>query len=363
MKKLIPVFMLLPVAAAAQKSYVVSGKLSGLKEPAIAYLNYGKTKDSVEIKNGTFQFKGSVAEPVQAYLTVKAADALPKKNQDDYTLFWLENSKISVSGKDSIKNAAIKGSLAEKESREMDAPVKPLTDKILRLMKESDTKPGADRKRAISDSIGLLVKEIKNVRTKFAETHLNSYMGLYAYNLYVLDNYVDLAVAEPIFNRYASELRSSPLGLRTVEKIEAARRRSTGSKVTDFTQNDLADQPFTLSSLRGKYVLVDFWASWCKPCRAENPNLKKAYSELKGKNFEVVGVSLDLGKSAWEDAVKKDDLPWIHVSDLQGWKNAVAVKYGISAVPQNLLINPEGIIIAKNLRGEELTEKLRALIK
>ncbi|RZJ63815.1 MAG: TlpA family protein disulfide reductase, partial [Flavobacterium sp.] len=148
------------------------------------------------------------------------------------------------------------------------------------------------------------------------------------------------------------------------EKLEIGKRRQTGIAATDFTQNDLNGKPFKLSSLRGKYVLVDFWASWCVPCRAENPNLVKAYQKLKDKNFEIVGVSLDQGsKDAWANAIKQDGLPWIQVSDLNGWKNEVALMYGINSVPQNLLINPQGIIIGKNLRGEELTEKLFELIK
>jgi peroxiredoxin len=127
----------------------------------------------------------------------------------------------------------------------------------------------------------------------------------------------------------------------------------------------LNDKPFTLSSLEGKYVLVDFRASWCVPCRAENPNLVKVYNELKGKNFEVVGVSLDYpgSKSAWAAALKADRLPWIQVSDLKGWKNEVAVLYGFGSVPQNFLIDREGMIIATNLRGEGVTQKLKELIK
>lgn len=352
MKKLIPL-LLFPLATVAQKNYVVSGKIPGLTAPAMAYLDFGESKDSVQIKNGKFEFKGTVDEPKQVVVAVKR----------DYKVFWLENSKISLVTKDSLKNAVVKGSSTDKEYEALDATIKPNTNKILKLMREADTKPSAERRKEISDSIQYYVKRIKAIRTEYAQSHPNTYIGLFTYNQHVLDAYVDIAAVGPVFDKFSAELKASPLGQRTVEKIEAAKRRSTGAKATDFTQNDLNDHPFTLSSLRGKYVLVDFWASWCKPCRAENPNVVKAYNELKGKNFEIVGVSLDQGKAVWEEAVKKDGLPWIHVSDLKGWKNAVAEQYGISSVPQNLLINPEGVIIAKNLRGEELAEKLKALIK
>lgn len=366
MKKFL-VLLLLPVSLAAQKKYTVSGELPGLKEPGMAYLSYGQGadafKDSVEIANGKFQFKGRVAEPVTAFLTVTHRNTPSVRGKTDYLAFFLENSDITVTGADSVRNAELKGSVSEKEKRELDAAISLLTNTIIQLNNQFRGKPKDEAYQKASDSVTFLVAEIKNIRRRFVESHLNSFMGLYTFNTSILDSKFDPAKEEPLFAGFSPEMKASGLGERTREKIEIARRRQTGIAATDFTQTDLDGKPFTLSSLRGKYVLVDFWASWCVPCRAENPNLVKAYQELKGKNFEVVGISLDGGKEPWVAAVKKDGLPWIHVCDLKGWQNAVAVQYGIASVPQNLLIDPKGIIIAKNLRGEDLTEKLRAIIK
>ena len=133
----------------------------------------------------------------------------------------------------------------------------------------------------------------------------------------------------------------------------------------DFTQNDTLGNPVSLSSFKGKYVLVDFWASWCGPCRRENPNVVKTFNAYKDKPFTILSVSLDQpnAKDKWIKAIHDDNLTWTHVSDLQFWNNAVAKQYGIQAIPQNLLLDPQGKIIAKNLRSETLSEKLAEVFK
>jgi peroxiredoxin len=134
-----------------------------------------------------------------------------------------------------------------------------------------------------------------------------------------------------------------------------------GSEAPDFSQQSPDGKTISLSSLRGKVVLVDFWASWCKPCRMENPNVKKVYDKYRGKGFEILGVSLDRDMNAWTNAIQQDGLPWLHVSDLQFWNNAVAQQYGVSSIPFTVLLDKEGKVIDKNLRGPALEAKLAEL--
>jgi peroxiredoxin len=136
-----------------------------------------------------------------------------------------------------------------------------------------------------------------------------------------------------------------------------------GKPISDFEQADPNGKMVNIKSFRGKYVLIDFWASWCGPCRGENPNVVAAYNKYKNKNFTVLGISLDKSKDAWLAAVEKDGLTWTQLSDLKFWSNAVAQQFGIQSIPQNFLIDPNGVVIDKNLRGEALEAKLESILK
>lgn len=195
----------------------------------------------------------------------------------------------------------------------------------------------------------------------FINAHPQSYASMYLLQQYVEDMSADSS--EMLYNKLSDKYKDSRAAKSITAAIKAERMTGIGKDAPEFTQADTAGKPVKLSDFRGKYVLVDFWASWCGPCRAENPNVLKAYQQYHDKGFTVLGVSLDRAgdKDKWLNAIHHDHLVWTQVSDLQFWKNEAAVLYGVSAIPQNFLIGPDGKIVAKSLHGDELTAKLEEI--
>jgi len=280
--------------------------------------------------------------------------------------FYLENAPIKLSSPDSVKRAAITGSVINDDNKALNQSMKPLRDKMNALKaKWIGVKPQPENPLYVksADSLRNMIAEEKALYMKFIDAHPNSYIAMVTFNNVGLGYNFDPKIAEKQFNKFTAALKESPLGKQEAETIATAKKKEVGALAMDFSQNDVNNKVVKLSDFKGKYVLIDFWASWCAPCRAENPNVVKAYNQLKGKNFEIIGVSLDEKKDPWVKAIEHDGLPWVNVSDLKGWKNEVAIKYGVTAVPQNILLDPNGKVIAKNLRGEELLSKLATLVK
>jgi len=366
--------------ASAQKPTKVEVKTTSKKSVDKVFFLYRKdddmVTDSAQFKNGVVVFTPALNEPTLVYVRLKyhpdsslmKDGEMPKGNQLYETgLYYAEPGLLQINISDSLKNAMVKGGTAQKDYAKLTDLLKPYNEKSQALSKEymdyrkNKDEAGMDRVEAEFEKLDSVMKT--DVYLKFLNGNPKSPIAIY-----VLGNYagydIDPAVISPLFDKLSPQVKSTTSGKAFADRIEVAKKTAVGAMAMDFTQNDTLDKPVSLHDFKGKYVLVDFWASWCGPCRAENPNVVKAFNQYKDKNFTVLGVSLDQPgkKQAWLDAIHADDLTWTHVSDLQFWNNAVAKQYGIRAIPQNLLIDPSGKIIAKNIRGEELGKKLSEVL-
>jgi thiol-disulfide isomerase/thioredoxin len=372
-KNLIALALLAPCALFAQKEeFSIKGKIGDINSPAKAYLTYrqanGSVTDSSALTDGAFEFKGSITEPVQGVISVNYLGAGTKGKNVHRRPIYLETGNIKIKSEDSLTTARISSNL-NADNEKLTAELKPSATKMEAFMADYFALPPDKQKdssvRAVLDKkYNLIDEEQKAAYIGFIKSHPNSIVSLDALKKFG-GSIPDYAVVAPLFETFSTKLKNTTAGKEYGEALAKLKATSIGTIAPDFVQNDTLGNPLKLSSLRGKYVLVDFWASWCGPCRAENPNVVKAYAKYNQKGFEILGVSLDVEKDRanWLKAIQKDGLVWPQVSDLKGWGSDVALLYVIKAIPQNVLLDPSGRIIAKNLRGEALAKKLAELFQ
>jgi peroxiredoxin len=363
----------LPFSLLAQKGYKIQGKIGTLDAPAKAILSYSQdgqpVKDSVVLHKGSFTFSGTLNSPVQAVILLKHDTISRGRNAGaDALYFYIENSTITLAAKDSIEHAVVKGSVTNEEDKDLKAAQKPYRESARIVTAEYNRRTPEERKDSVylqnaRKTMAVTQAGYDSVNRAFIAAHPNSHISLLTFKEVELAYNFNPDTAAVKFARFPASVRESATGKKLAAIIETGKKTQTGVAAMDFTETDTTGKQVKLSDFRGQYVLVDFWASWCTPCRAENPNLLKAYTRFKDKKFTILGVSLDeeKGRRAWLGAVAKDNLPWTQVSELNGFKARSAVLYGVTAIPSNFLIDPNGKIIARNLRGEELEKKLGQL--
>lgn len=349
---------LIVYACGGPEKYDISGNIKDMNKVNVSLQKTrdGKwsTLDSARVENGEFSFTGRLDHPQMMRLQFGG--------QMGSVDFFAGNSDIQITGhKDSLQSINIKGSEVQNQyeqfQNKLDDYNRQLQNAVSEYRKASQNKD----QEAIEQSRSQyqrLAGERQDYVEHYVEEHSNSVLSPYLTRRHLL-SFIGYEKLDSLYGGLAPGVQKTQYGEALKERLDILKRTQVGQPFIDITLPDTSGNPVSLSEHVGDgYVLLDFWAAWCGPCRQENPNLVDAYEKYHDQGFEIFGVSFDRSRDAWVKAIYKDNITWPQVSDLEYWDSKAGEKYGIRSIPSNFLINEEGKIVGKNLRGEELDKKL-----
>lgn len=362
----------LPVCSFSQqgagKGFKISGEIKGLKSDSVfIIINHLKDDGTVLFqdtlktrgRNDRFKFSGQVSEIKNVWAGIGSVASNKSFS------FFLEPGNISIKGNiDSLSELSVKGTPVNDEQAETRGYTNAIYKRILPLRAElKNYAQGSKEFENIVSAMYSKSDSIKKFEIDYLNTHSDSYISMLY--LWLKEDDLPLEEVETLYNRFPPAIRNSDYGIPVGEKIKARKRVAIGNPAPDFTSKDTSGNTVRLSDFRGKYVLLEFWANWCVPCRQQHPHLKEMYEKYAGKGFEILQYSVDdaSAEQKWKDAIIHDKLVWPQVSDLAGFKSKVSQLYGVQPIPDNFLIDPDGKIIGRRLQGKELEKKLSSLLE
>jgi len=356
------------MSTAQQASFTINGTVSDagintLYFTESSFFNNVKPKvQKVLISEGKFSIKGAFTEPIPVFLSI---DPDYKKDPSKAKQFILDQGDISVLIKRGLNDVVITGSMAQDDMQRLSLGQAPFFEKLNQIGKEAEIK---SQSGISPDSIAAqyripfqaVNRELVKYQRSFVIENPRAFPSLLLIPS-IAGSSFNFFEADSLLSSLSSVIQNSSTARLVKDYLDSEKKTSVGAIAPEFALSDTSGKAIPLSTLKGKYVLLDFWAAWCAPCRQENPNVVNAYQQFKDKGFTVFGVSLDRDKKSWLAAIRDDNLNWQHVSDLKYWGSEAAALYGVSSIPRNFLLDPNGKIIGRDLRGPDLLDKLNQI--
>lgn len=373
--------VLVSCSKVGKDEYIITGTAKGIENGKTIILQTQDPSgmgglinlDTVKVENGKFEIKGKVTEPSFHVLQLEAANQpIP---------FILESGEINIEiNKDSIQNTKISGTYNNDEYVKFNEEMKVVQKKLMDFQKVNTLKMNQAQQTKDTATINSLMAEYQKLQQEvgdkskekyisYSETHPKSLISALIVQSMLGDPTVDIKKVEKIYNSFEDDLKNTKPGKLIKERLTTAKTGIPGAPAapsakwrTDFSAPNPEGKVISLKESLGKVTIVDFWASWCGPCRKENPNVVAIYKEFHSKGLNIIGVSLDQDKNKWKEAIAKDNLTWTHVSNLKGWEDPIAAQYKVDAIPATFILDASGKVIARDLRGEELKAKIKELL-